>query len=97
MEKSVVFKNAYATFGDEESFQIMYLHKGFAIVAMSEEDISFMPLNQTEKLEILLRPGNMMEELDPTEDGEVLRLLDGIIGDQNAEEERAKLDEQHLQ
>lgn len=96
MDKSVVFQNAFATFGDEESFQIMYLHKGFAIVAMNEEDISFMPLNQEEQQELLTRPDNIKEDLDPTEDSEILRLLDGIIGDQNAEEERAKL-EKHLQ
>ncbi len=91
MNKSIIFDNVQMTLEDGEVLQVMYFHKGFAIVDTGEENLSLMPLNPTEIDELLLNPLNAMSELNELEDNRTIKMLDEIVGDLDVSVERSRI------
>jgi hypothetical protein len=88
MNKTLIFANVHMTLEDGEVYQIPYYHKGFAVVALDEERVSLMPLNDEERDALLLDAQNIMNEVT---DEATLKALGEIVGVLDASTERAKI------
>lgn len=80
IELSILFADSWLHLDDGDSYQIIYLHKGFAFVIMDEQKelISFIPLKDEQIISLLNSVG--CESYKVTSESTIKMLDETIIG-----------------